>query len=155
MFLKITFHMLLVKEAASRLYTGPGMPRVSRLKLPPIPTNESIGERVARIRKERGFTQVELAEKIGVIQSIVSAIERDVLKLSAEMAVRFALALEVTTDELLMPAKKMNGAQGKKPSRKILRRLERIETLPRTQQSAVLKTIDNALELHTLKTGTR
>lgn len=131
------------------------MPRVSRLKLPPIPTGESIGERVARIRKERGFTQVELAERIGVIQSIVSAIERDVLKLSAEMAVRFALALEVTTDDLLMPAKKTNASQGKKPSRKILRRLEQIETLPRTQQIAVLKTIDNALELHTLKTGTR
>lgn len=130
------------------------MPRVSRLKLPPIPTNESIGERVARIRKERGFTQVELAEKIGVIQSIVSAIERDVLKLSAEMAVRFALALEVTTDDLLMPAKKANGS-AKKPSRKILRRLEQIETLPKTQQIAVLKTIDNALELHSLKTGTR
>ena len=40
------------------------MPRVSRLKLPPIPAKESIGERVARIRKERGFTQVELAEKL-------------------------------------------------------------------------------------------
>jgi transcriptional regulator with XRE-family HTH domain len=131
------------------------MPRVSRLKLPPIPTHESIGERVARIRKERGFTQVELAEKIGVIESIVSAIERDVLKLSAEMAVRFALAREVTTDDLLMPVKKTNGSQGKKPSRKILRRLERIATLPRTQQIAVLKTIENALELHTLKTGTR
>jgi transcriptional regulator with XRE-family HTH domain len=130
------------------------MPRVSRLKLPPIPAKESIGERVGRIRKERGFTQVELAEKIGVIQSIVSAIERDVLKLSAEMAIRFALALEVTTDELLLPVKR-NGTQGKKPSRKILRRLEKIETLPRTQQMAVLKTIDNALELHTLKTGTR
>lgn len=131
------------------------MPRVSRLKLPPIPTKESIGERVARIRKERGFTQVELAEKIGVIQSIVSAIERDVLKLSAEMAVRFALALEVTTDGLLMPPKKTNSSQAKRPSRKILRRLEQIETLPRTQQLAVLKTIDNALELHSLKTGTR
>ena len=45
-----------------------------------------------------------------MIQSIVSAIERDVLKLSAEMAVRFALALEVTTDDLLMPAKR-NGAR--------------------------------------------
>jgi transcriptional regulator with XRE-family HTH domain len=130
------------------------MPRVSRLNLPPLPVKESLGERVARIRKEHGFTQVELAEKIGVIQSIVSAIERDVLKLSAEMAIRFALALEVTTDDLLMPAKR-NGSQAKKPSRKILRRLEKIETLPRTQQMAVLKTIDNALELHTLKTGTR
>jgi hypothetical protein len=35
------------------------------------------------------------------------------------------------------------------------RQLERIETLPKTQQTAVLKTIDNALELHSLKTGTR
>jgi transcriptional regulator with XRE-family HTH domain len=131
------------------------MPRISRLKLPPLPSRESIGERVARIRKERGFTQVELAEKIGVIQSIVSAIERDVLKLSAEMAVRFALALEVTTDALLMPPKQGNGSHSRKPSRRILRRLERIETLPKTQQSAVLKTIDNALELHSLKTGTR
>lgn len=137
-----------------RPYTESGMPRISRLKLPPIPAKESLGERVARIRKERGFTQVELAEKIGVIQSIVSAIERDVLKLSAEMAIRFALALEVSTDDLLMPAKR-NGSQARKPSRKILRRLEKIETLPRTQQTAVLKTIDNALELHLLKTGTR
>jgi transcriptional regulator with XRE-family HTH domain len=71
------------------------MPCVSRLKLPPIePGGESMGERVARLRKERGFTQVELAEKVGIIQTIVSAIETNVLKLSAEMAVRFAMALE-------------------------------------------------------------
>ena len=61
------------------------MARVSRLKLPPIkPGGESMGERVARLRKERGFTQVELAEKVGIIQTIVSAIETNVLKLSAE-----------------------------------------------------------------------
>ena len=108
-----------------------------------------------RITRVRAFTQVELAEKIGVIQSIVSAIERDVLKLSADMTVRFAMALGVTTDELLMPGRKANESRNHKPSRKILRRLELIETLPRTQQSAVLKTIDNALELQSLKTGTR
>ncbi|MBY0507029.1 MAG: helix-turn-helix domain-containing protein [Bryobacteraceae bacterium] len=131
------------------------MPRVSKLKLPPIHTDESIGERLTRIRKDRGFTQVELAEKIGIIQSLVSSYESGALKLSAEMAVRFAMALEVATDDLLMPGTKGNGKNGKTPSRKILRRLEKIETLPRTQQIAVLKTIDNALELHTLKTGTR
>ena len=84
----------------------------------------------------------------------VAAIERDVLKLSAEMAIRFALALDTTTDDLLMPPGKVT-ARARKPTRKILRRLERIETLPKTQQTAVLKTIDNALELHSLKTGTR
>jgi transcriptional regulator with XRE-family HTH domain len=130
------------------------MPRVSRLKLAPLdPSGESIGQRVARIRKQRGFTQSELAERIGIIQTIVSAIETGALKLSADMAVRFARALECTTDELLQPSGKP--AKARKPSRKVLRRLERIETLPRTQQTALLKTIDTALELHSLKTGTR
>ena len=87
----------------------------------------------------------------------MSTIETGALKLSADMAVRFARALECTTDELLQPSGKP--AKARKPSsppnRKVLRRLERIETLPRTQQTALLKTIDTALELHSLKTGTR
>jgi transcriptional regulator with XRE-family HTH domain len=137
--------MVSVQEAFFWPYTDSVMPRVSRLKLSPIPAKETIGERVARIRKERGFTQVELAEKIGVIQSIVSAIERDVLKLSAEMAVRFALALEVSTDDLLLP---QTGKKepARKTSRKVLRRLELIESLPDHQQQTVLKTIDTMLK---------
>jgi transcriptional regulator with XRE-family HTH domain len=129
------------------------MPKVSRFKLPPVDFGgETLGERITRIRKERGFTQVELASRIGIIQTIISAIESDERKLSAEMAVRFAQALDVSLDELLGPGRRAK--KGSKPSRKILRRLEKIETLPRTQQIAVLKTIDNALELHLLKTGT-
>src|SRR5271166_6569663 len=89
-------------------------------------------------------TQAELAEKVGIIQTIVSAIETNALKLSAEMAIRFALALEVSTDDLLLPAKKKR--PGRKPSRRVLRRLEQIEALPSPQQSALLKTIDTFLE---------
>ena len=130
------------------------MPKVSRFNLPPVDFGgETLGERIARIRKERGFAQVELASRIGIIQTIVSAVEGDERKLSAEMAVRFAQALGVSMDELLGSGRPEK--RGRKPSRKILRRLERIEMLPRTKQLAVLKTIDNALELHTLKTGTR
>ena len=98
---------------------------------------------MARLRKERGYTQVELAEKVGIIQTIVSAIETDALKLSAEMAVRFALALGVSTDDLLMPAERKRHVN--KPSRKVLRRLESIESLPSHQQQTVLKTIDAML----------
>jgi transcriptional regulator with XRE-family HTH domain len=120
------------------------MPRVSRLKLPPLDLGgETIGDRVAHIRKERGFTQAELAAKVGIIQTIVSAIEKGALKLSGEMASRFAVALEVSTDDLLMPAKK-----GRKPamtSRKVLRRVEQIETLPAHHQQTVLKSLDMML----------
>lgn len=121
------------------------MPRVSKLKLPPLdPGAETIGQRLARIRKERGFTQMELAEKIGLIQSLISSYENGVLKLSAEMAVRFARALDVTTDDLLRP--KQSKQRSRQPSRKVLRRLELIESLPSHQQQTVLKTIDTMLK---------
>ena len=46
-------------------YTGFVMPKPSKLKLVPLRhSNESAGQRLARIRRERGFTQVELAEKL-------------------------------------------------------------------------------------------
>ena len=121
------------------------MPRVSKLSLPPIDWGkETIGQRVARIRKERGYTQVELAGKIGILQTLVTDYENDRLRLTAEMAVRFAMALDVSLDELLHP--KVSKTSGRKPSPKVLRRLEQIEALPGTQQSALLRTIDTFLE---------
>lgn len=121
------------------------MPRISRLKLPPVDLGgETMGERVARLRRERGYTQVELAEKVGIIQTIVSAIETNALKLSAEMAIRLAMALGVSADELLMPAKRKRHSAA--PSRKVLRRLELIESLPSHQQQTVLRTIDTMLK---------
>lgn len=86
---------------------------------------------------------MQLAGQIGIIQSLVSDYETDRLKLSAEMAVRFALALGVTTDELLHSSVKKT--PGKAPNRKVLRRLEQIESLPRRKQEALIMTIDQFL----------
>jgi transcriptional regulator with XRE-family HTH domain len=122
------------------------MPRKSSLKLPVLDLGEeTVGERIARLRKERGYTQIELAERIGTIQALISDYERDKLRLNGEMAVRFALALEVSTDELLGLAGR-KAARGKKPSRKILRRMEQIEKLPAAQQALLLKTIDTFIK---------
>ena len=117
------------------------MPRISRLKLAPIdPGPETIGQRVARIRKERGYTQKEVAERIGLIQALVSDYENDKLRLNADMILRFAEVFEVSTDELLRP--QSGKKPGRKPSRKVLRRLEQIESLPQRKQDALLMTID-------------
>jgi hypothetical protein len=56
-------------------------------------------------------------------------------------AARFALALEVSTDELLGLAG-TNATPGKKPRQKILRRMEQIERLPAAQQTPPIETID-------------
>jgi transcriptional regulator with XRE-family HTH domain len=121
------------------------MPRKRTLELPPLDYgNEPVGQRLARIRKERGYTQVELAKKIGIIQSLVSDYETDRLRLSAEMAVRFALALDVSTDDVVNPKAKNRSAR-KKPSLKIMRRMEEIEKLPQRRQAIVLMALDSIL----------
>ena len=120
------------------------MPRRPTRKLPPLDYGtETIGQRLARIRKERGYTQVELAKKIGITQTLVSDYEIDRLRLSAEMAVRFALALDISTDELLHP--KTAKKKSRKPSLKVMRRMEEIEKLPPRQQTFVLTALDSIL----------
>ena len=128
-------------------YDAGRMPRRSRLKLPPVlEGDETIGRRLARIRKEQGYTQVELAQRIGIIQALVSDYERDKLRLNAEMLVRFTRALNVSADEILgLGAVQRVAAQN--PSLKILRRLNRIASLPATKQKAFLQTIDALLKV--------
>lgn len=102
---------------------------------------ESVGQRLARLRKERGFTQVELAEKTGLIQALVSDYERGKLRLNAEILIRFARALEVSADEILG----LDAAERQKAtprSRRIQRRLDALEKLPKRDQETVLRTID-------------
>jgi transcriptional regulator with XRE-family HTH domain len=117
------------------------MGRKSKLKLPPLSLdNETFGQRLSRLRKKKGLTQVELGEKIGIPQTLITDYERDKLRPYHEMIIRFAMALGVSTDELLgvKPSKK----EGDKPSLKIIRRIKKIETLPVAQQKILFKTID-------------
>lgn len=121
------------------------MPRTTSLELPPLELgDESLGERIARIRKERGLTQVELAETMGIIQGLVSDYERDKLRPHAEMVVRFALALGISTDELL-GLKKMKTSKTIS-NRRLLRRLQQIEALPKKAQDTIIGMIDLALK---------
>ena len=72
------------------------------IKKPPLDFGgETLGERLARFRKQRGYTQAELAQKVGIGQVLVSAYETDRRQFSAQRAVRFALALDASMDEFL------------------------------------------------------
>jgi transcriptional regulator with XRE-family HTH domain len=125
-------------------YTDGEMPKKRAKGGTPSGESETFGQRLARLRKERGWTQVELAERVGIIQSLVSDYERDRLRMNPDMIVRFAEALEITTDELLRP-KQSRHTLRPKPSLRVLRRLEKIEKLPTHQQATLLKTIDTFL----------
>lgn len=117
------------------------MPK-SRFKLPPLKlAHGSVGGRIATVRKARGMTQTELAERIGIIQALVSDYESGRRRLYAEMIIRIAKVLKVSTDELLgvKPAR-LNG-EGR-VSLKLGRRMQRIEALPTAKQKALLATLD-------------
>jgi transcriptional regulator with XRE-family HTH domain len=129
------------------------MARPSRLKLPRLPEasvegEESLGVRLARFRKERGFTQVELAQRMGITQALITDYERDKLRPYAEMVVRFALALGLSTDEVLGVRVAAHAAVARIP-RRFLRRLEALSQLPKRDQEALLRTIDAFLGLRT------
>lgn len=103
-----------------------------------------IGKRIAELRKERGYTQKELAEKMNIPWTLISDYERGKLRLHDKVMPKFATALEVSADEILglaaLPRREA------KPSLRIVRRLKRIEALPQSKQKALLQIIDGFLK---------
>jgi len=122
------------------------MPR-SRLKLPPIDLgDDTIHQRIARLRTQHGYTQVELAKKMGLTQALISNYEQGVLRLHSEMVARFADALNVGTDELIGFKLKKRKKATPNFRLKLVRRMQKIEQLPPSQQKVLLQTIDNFLK---------
>jgi transcriptional regulator with XRE-family HTH domain len=106
--------------------------------------DQTIGERLAQIRKKRGYTQKELAQKMGLIQSLISAYECNNLRLTSEMLIRFCNTLKISADEILGTKK----IDRKEPvlSLRLVRRLKKIESLPPSKQKAILQTVDGFLK---------
>lgn len=116
------------------------MPR-KRIKISDF--EREIGRRISRIRERRGLTQVELAKKLGIDQSLLSRYERGVLRLHGLLVVDFAKALHVSTDEILgLRESKENGLL---TDRRLLRRLQKMEDLSRRDKQALVRTIDGFL----------
>ena len=63
--------------------------------------NKSMGEIISSLRKEKGYTQKELAEKMNVTDKAVSKWERDVACPDVGSLARLADVLGVSTDVLL------------------------------------------------------
>lgn len=62
---------------------------------------EALGERINRIRKEKGITQSVLAERVGIEPSNISHIERAASKVGLGTLVKIANVLECTLSDLL------------------------------------------------------
>lgn len=100
---------------------------------------------LVQIRKLRGMTQKQLAEKVGISRELLAAYELGRLHFNDDTIVRFAIALRTTTDELL--GLKPNALiSASAPSIRLVRRMQLIAQLPSAEQKAILKTIDTFLK---------
>jgi transcriptional regulator with XRE-family HTH domain len=106
---------------------------------------KQIGDNIAHIRKKRGLTQQELAEKIGITQKLLSHYETGKLRIASEMLFYFASILNVTADEILGLKKAHGNTVGQETRLKIIRRLKKLETLPEHQQKVILRSLDMML----------
>ena len=100
---------------------------------------ESFGERLARFRKERGLSQVELAKRLGIAQPNLSGYERGEARPSFDVIVELVRVLNVSADELL-------GVRPAQPQpivkdRRLLHQIQQIEQLPKRKKDALLMTI--------------
>ena len=112
----------------------PAMPRKPRPKQSQLV--KAIGERLARFRKDRGLTQVQLAKELGVSQVNISSYEHGILRLPSDLLALAAQVLQISADTLLG----LSDVATKTPRRRASRlhkRLEALEDLPRRDQDAL------------------
>ncbi|HZH44125.1 MAG TPA: helix-turn-helix domain-containing protein [Lysobacter sp.] len=103
-----------------------------------------LGQRIAALRRERGMTQVELAEHLGVAQQTLAHYEAGRLRLLAGALPTLAAQLEVSVEELIgTPAKRGAGKRGAAP--KLQQQLEQLSRLPRAKQRFVSEMLDSVL----------
>ena len=62
---------------------------------------ETMGKRISELRKNKGMTQEQLAQRVGVTAQAVSKWENDLSCPDISILPQLAEALGVTTDELL------------------------------------------------------
>lgn len=114
-----------------------------RRRTTPTSPERLIGTRITAIRKRQAMTQVELAAALGMDQSLLSRYERGALRLHGALVADLARVLHVTTDEILgLEASKTTGPLAE---RRVVRRIQDIERLPRRKKEILLSTIDSFL----------
>lgn len=117
------------------------MPRIGKI-VGPV-DEKTISKRLRELRKQRGLTQVEVAEKLGIQQALLSAYELGQVRMHGVLVAAFAELFKVSADQIL-GLKEIKG-NGVLHDRRFLRRLEKIEKLPRRAKQTLLGTIDTYL----------
>ncbi|MFN0082706.1 MAG: helix-turn-helix domain-containing protein [Ferruginibacter sp.] len=95
----------------------------------------SFGKKIATLRKEKGFSQDELAKKVGIISITIGRYERDEINPSVDTAAKIAEALNVSLDYLV-------GNADTVLEKSMVKKITDIQKLSTDDKNVVIKLID-------------
>ena len=102
------------------------------------------GSRLAAIRKARGLTQVQLAQRAATTQRAISYYENEAGYPPAPAVVALARALHVSTDELLGVKTAKFASERKDPEQqRVWKKFQQVVSLPDKDQRAVIRLINS------------
>ena len=106
---------------------------------------KEIGERIAQARKERGLTQQQLADALGISQQTLAHYEVGRVGVGAPMLPRLSELLDLSFDEILLghPTVRLPGKRG--PASRLEQQLDAVTRLPKAEQKFVSRMLDNVL----------
>ena len=121
----------------------PFVPKPRKSELPSMNWNSTIvGERISAFRKKHGLTQRELAEQIGIKQTLISDYETSRSRLSDEMIVRLSQALGCSADDLLGLKRTADSELDDPIDLRFMKRAKQMKDLTPAAQQRILQTLD-------------
>lgn len=106
--------------------------------------SKTVGERISDLRKAKGLTQLELANKIGLKRTTLADYESNRSRIFSEIITRISIALEVSSDRVL-GLKEQDQAQ-EAISLRYTKRIKEIESLSEYKRRLVLKALDDSIK---------
>lgn len=116
------------------------MPQKAKYNLPDIDDSFNIGEKVALIRKKHGLSQMELANKIGISQGLLSHYENGRLNMPVEVLAQLSITLKIDSNVIL--GIKKDNINKAETDLKITSRIIKIQNLPTSKKRAIFEMID-------------
>jgi len=103
---------------------------------------KTFGQRIAELRKQRGLTQSDLADTLGLDQTAVASYEVGRRRVPLSLLPTLAQALGVSATELI-EEQAPSGKPG--PTPKLQRQIEQVSRLPKGKQKFVTDFLDTVL----------
>ncbi len=126
-------------------------PTLHRAMPKKVPPSSPFGERLLRLRRDRGLTQGQLAELVDSSQRAISSYETVLDFPPTQVVVELARALGVSTDELLgLRAPKSRQALPDDPeARRFWKKFQLVLSLPEKDRRAVIRLVNSLVSSNT------